>query len=106
MREARVSRLRLVPGYTVLVIDTNILLSSLFMFSSLVETMQWTVLVPLAVITELDGIAKNASELGNAATAAIDYISSHIRSRGRPSESAAGIFVFYLLIFTALTYNI
>lgn len=78
VRQAR--SLRLVPGFTVLVIDTNILLSSLSMFSSLVESMQWTVLVPLAVITELDGIAKNASELGNAATAAIDYISSHIRT--------------------------
>ncbi|KAI5124523.1 hypothetical protein M0805_003047 [Coniferiporia weirii] len=77
---ARRPSLRVVPGYTVLVVDTNILLSSLSMFSSLVESLRWTVLVPLAVITELDGIAMNASSLGEAATAAITYISAHIRS--------------------------
>ena len=63
-----------------LVIDTNILLSSLAIFSSLVESLQWTVVVPLPVIMELDGLASNASPLGEAATAALDYITSHIRS--------------------------
>ncbi|KAF8892624.1 hypothetical protein BD779DRAFT_1610166 [Infundibulicybe gibba] len=42
------------PGYTVLVVDTNILLSALTMFSSLVESLHWTVVVPLPVIMELD----------------------------------------------------
>lgn len=79
-RDAHRPALRVVPGYTVLVIDTNILLSSLSMFSSLVESMKWTILVPLAVITELDGIALNTSPLGEAATAAISYIVSHIRT--------------------------
>ncbi|KAH8117438.1 hypothetical protein DFH11DRAFT_1817087 [Phellopilus nigrolimitatus] len=72
--------LHVVPGYTVLVIDTNILLSSLSMFSSLVESLRWTILVPLAVITELDGIAMNASPLGESAAAAIAYISAHVRT--------------------------
>jgi protein SMG6 len=65
----------------VLVVDTNILLSSLPMFSSLVESMHWTVLVPLPVIMELDGLKGNSSEqLGKAAENALEYISSHIRS--------------------------
>lgn len=72
--------LRVVPGFSVLVIDTNILLSSLSIFAALVESMRWTILVPLAVITELDGIATNDSPLGQAATAAISYIVTHIRS--------------------------
>ncbi|PFH52354.1 hypothetical protein AMATHDRAFT_74154 [Amanita thiersii Skay4041] len=72
--------LRITPGYTVLVIDTNILLSSLPMFSSLVESLQWTVVVPLPVIMELDGLASNASPLGEAAKSAITYIGSHLRS--------------------------
>lgn len=72
--------LRVVPGYTVLVVDTNILLSSLSIFASLVESLCWTILVPLAVITELDGISSNQSALGKAASDAITYISSHIRS--------------------------
>lgn len=77
------STLRVVPGYTFLVIDTNILLSSLPTFESLVESQQWTVIVPLAVITELDGIARNNTSLGETAAAAVNYISSHMRSHSR-----------------------
>jgi hypothetical protein len=76
----KANSLRVVPGYTVLVFDTNILLSSLSIFSSLVESLRWTIVVPLAVITELDGISSNASQLGDAAKAAISYIISHVRS--------------------------
>ena len=72
--------LNIVPGYSVLVLDTNILLSSLSIISSLIETLRWTVVVPLPVIMELDGIRSNASQLGEAAQAAMDYITSHIRS--------------------------
>ena len=76
----KASALRVVPGYTVLVIDTDILLSSLSIFSSLVDSLRWTIIVPLAVVTELDGIASNASQLGEAAKSAISYITSHLRS--------------------------
>ncbi|KAI0928296.1 hypothetical protein AcW2_004349 [Taiwanofungus camphoratus] len=72
--------LHVVPGYTILVVDTNILLSSLPMFSALVESSQWTVVVPLPVIMELDGLATNASPLGEAASAALSYITAHLRS--------------------------
>ncbi|KAJ7219067.1 hypothetical protein GGX14DRAFT_589783 [Mycena pura] len=72
--------LPIVPGYTVLVIDTNILLSSLSMFASIVESLQWTVVVPLPVIMELDGLASNPSQLGETAQAAMSFLSSHIRS--------------------------
>ena len=79
-RLSKHQKLVLVPGYSVLVIDTNILLSSLPMVASLVESMQWTILIPLAVITELDGISSNSNQLGEAAKEAIAYITSHIRS--------------------------
>lgn len=73
--------LNLVPGYTVLVVDTNILLSSLSMITSLVESMKWTVVVPLPVLMELDGLSSNVSpQLSEAATTAINYITSHIRT--------------------------
>ncbi|CCM02870.1 uncharacterized protein FIBRA_04983 [Fibroporia radiculosa] len=74
------SSLCMVAGYTILVIDTNILLSSLSMFSSLVESLRWTVVVPLPVIMELDGLANNPTPLGDAATSALSFITSHIRS--------------------------
>ncbi|KAJ7602470.1 hypothetical protein FB45DRAFT_1072964 [Roridomyces roridus] len=73
-------RLSIVPGYTILVVDTNILLSSLSMLASLVESLAWTVVVPLPVIMELDGLASNPSQLGEAAQAAMSFLSAHIRS--------------------------
>ena len=72
--------LHVVPGYSVLVVDTNILLSSLAEFSSLVESGRWTVVVPLPVIMELDSQSSNMTQLGEAAGAALQYITSHVRS--------------------------
>ncbi|KAJ7263217.1 hypothetical protein B0H12DRAFT_1231044 [Mycena haematopus] len=46
----------IIPGYTILVIDANTLLSSLLMFASVVESFQWTVVISLSVVMELDGL--------------------------------------------------
>jgi protein SMG6 len=73
------AHLELVPGYTILVLDTNIL-SSLLMVTSLVEGLHWTVVVPLPAIMELDGLASNATALGEATKAAIEFIATRIRS--------------------------
>lgn len=62
--------------------DTNILLASLSIFASLVESHRWTIVVPLPVIMELDGLATNPSALGEAATKAVTYITSQIRTHG------------------------
>ncbi|KZT26039.1 hypothetical protein NEOLEDRAFT_1155924 [Neolentinus lepideus HHB14362 ss-1] len=72
--------LKVTPGYSVLVIDTNILLSSLSTFQSMVESLRWTIVVPLPVITELDGLssASDVLELSGIALAALPYIMSHI----------------------------
>ncbi|KAF7304708.1 PINc domain-containing protein [Mycena kentingensis (nom. inval.)] len=72
--------LPIVRGYTVLVVDTNILLSSLSMLASVIESGQWTVVVPLPVIMELDGLSANPSQLGEAAQASMAYLSAHIRT--------------------------
>ncbi|RXW24170.1 hypothetical protein EST38_g1674 [Candolleomyces aberdarensis] len=73
--------LALVPGYTILVVDTNILLSSLSIVTSLIESMKWTIVIPLPVIMELDGLASNVNpQLAEAASSAVSYIATHIRS--------------------------
>jgi len=70
-----------VAGYTVLVVDTNLLLSSLSLLASVIESLRWTVIVPLPVIMELDGLSSNAStQLAEAARDALGYVTSHIRS--------------------------
>ncbi|KAF8559498.1 hypothetical protein OG21DRAFT_1594361 [Imleria badia] len=72
--------LNVVSGYSVLVLDTNILLSSMSLIASIVESLRWTVVIPVPVIMELDGLSSNASQLGEAAQEAVAYITSHIRS--------------------------
>lgn len=85
-RHAKASRApppatRVVQGYTTLVFDTNVLLSSLSLFSRLVSSSKWTVVVPLPVVTELDGLAKEPPPLGIEAAQAISYLESNIRTR-------------------------
>jgi protein SMG6 len=76
--------LPILPGYTILVIDTNILLSSLSMFASVIESLRWTVIVPLPVVMELDGLSKTSAsavpQLVETAQSALAYLSSHVRS--------------------------
>ncbi|GAA5987663.1 hypothetical protein JCM10908_007156 [Rhodotorula pacifica] len=71
------------PGYTVLVFDTNILLTSITLLSELVAAECWTIVVPLAVITELDGLKRNSTPLGIAADEAIDYLEQAVRGYSR-----------------------
>ena len=73
--------LPIIPGYTaVLVVDTNILLSALAMLASVIKSLRWTVIIPVPIIMELDGLSTNTSQLGEAAQAAMSHISSHFKS--------------------------
>ncbi|KAF8681403.1 Large family of predicted nucleotide-binding domains [Rhizoctonia solani] len=67
---------RIVPGYTVLVLDTNIFLSALPTVAQLVSSQRWTVVVPLAVVTELDGLSRQSE----AAQRAISFLEAQVRS--------------------------
>ena len=52
------------PGYTTLVLDTNVLLAAPERVRALIERGAWTLVVPLPVVMELDGLASGAPELG------------------------------------------
>ena len=77
------STISAVAGYTVLILDTNILLAPGKLLEDLIESKRWTVVIPLAVITELDGLQKNPEPLGPRAKAALHYTETHIRSHGK-----------------------
>lgn len=47
LKQAR-EQLKVFPGFTVLVFDTNVLLSSMKLLRDLVEAECWTIIVPLA----------------------------------------------------------
>jgi protein SMG6 len=50
------------------------------MLASVIESLRWTVIIPVPVVMELNGLSSNSSPLGEASQAAMAYISSHIRS--------------------------
>ncbi|OAX36867.1 hypothetical protein K503DRAFT_801694 [Rhizopogon vinicolor AM-OR11-026] len=79
-KNATMPSLNIVPGYTILVLDTDVILSSLSAVASIIESLRWTVVLPLPVIMELDGLSSNPSQLGEAAQEAVAYITSHVRS--------------------------
>ncbi|OJA21630.1 hypothetical protein AZE42_09745 [Rhizopogon vesiculosus] len=79
-KNATMPSLNIVPGYTILVLDTNVILSSLSAVASIIESLRWTVVLPVPVIMELDGLSSNPSQLGEAAQEAVAYITSHVRS--------------------------
>jgi protein SMG6 len=70
-------------GYTVLVFDTNVILSCLAIFRSVVESAFYTAMIPLPVITELDGLSKQPAPLGTQAQEALLFLTTHIRSHSR-----------------------
>ena len=94
--------LNAVPGYTMLVFDTNVFLSSLDVFKIVVEGGQWSVIVPLPVVTELDGLSKNSSPLGQTASQAIAYLESRIRTHSLclKIQTSRGNYLSDLLIRT------
>lgn len=74
---------QLVPGYTTLIVDTNVILTPGQMLQQLVESQCWTVIIPLAVITELDGLRRNDNVLGAEAASAISFLEERIKSRSK-----------------------
>ncbi|TIB71831.1 hypothetical protein E3Q23_03635 [Wallemia mellicola] len=62
------------PGYTTLVFDTNVMLYSIEYVQTFIDSESWICVVPLAVITELDGLSKSDNALGNAALIATSYL--------------------------------
>ncbi|CAO3657905.1 unnamed protein product [Umbelopsis ramanniana] len=67
-------REQVVPGATPLVIDTNCFIGELANVKKVIECAKWQVIIPLVVITELDGLRSNHSTLGTNAQEALAYL--------------------------------
>ncbi|KAF9551667.1 hypothetical protein EC957_006560 [Mortierella hygrophila] len=78
------SRALQVAENSILVIDTNCLVSDWTVIQRVVSADRWTVIIPLAVITELDGLKNNPAPLGPAAAAALDYLEGCLAMRPKP----------------------
>lgn len=86
-RNKNQTKMNVLPGYTTLVFDTNILIGMLKIVKDLLESEQFTIVIPLVVITELDGLKKRSSDqepqarrLGEEALEAIKYLEQSIKS--------------------------
>lgn len=73
-----------VTANSILVIDTNCLVADWTLIQQLVNADRWTVIIPLAVITELDGLKNNPPPLGPAAAAALTYLENSLAMRPKP----------------------
>lgn len=92
--------LEAVPGYTILVFDTNILVGMLSIVRSILEAQKWTIVVPLAVVTELDGLKHNPPPLGQDAGEAVRFLETSIRTQSKhlKVQTSRGNYLFDLSI--------
>lgn len=79
-RPARSRAVDALAGYTTLVFDTNVLLEAMDIFTALLTSKRWTLVVPLAVVTELDGLRSKADPLGSSASQAIKFLEDAIKT--------------------------
>ncbi|KAI8891436.1 hypothetical protein K501DRAFT_319415 [Backusella circina FSU 941] len=88
-RKARLDYLRqhILPGKTVLVLDTNCFIGHIDLVTKLVNSAKWSIVVPLVVITELDGLRSSTQTLGSAAQEAIELIESVLAKKQRQNHS-------------------
>jgi len=67
-------REQVVSGTTPLVVDTNCFIGDLANVKTIIQCAKWQIIIPLVVITELDGLRTNQSALGTAAQDALAYL--------------------------------
>ena len=68
-------------GYTILVFDTNSLVSHLDLFKTILDWGCWQIVIPLIVINELDGLKVNPAPLGPTAAEAIRVVDAALTAR-------------------------
>lgn len=82
-RQERLSRLRerVLPGQTTLVLDTNCFIGHFEHVKKLIASHQWQVVIPLVVVTELDGLKSNTPPLGTIAANALVFIEAALKQQ-------------------------
>ncbi|KAI7884544.1 hypothetical protein K492DRAFT_142709 [Lichtheimia hyalospora FSU 10163] len=84
-REARLNRLRerVIPGQTVIVLDTNCFIGHIDHVQRLIQSNKWSIVIPLVVVTELDGLRSNTPPLGEIAGEALKFIEATLATKQR-----------------------
>ncbi|MCO5585391.1 hypothetical protein L7F22_039324 [Adiantum nelumboides] len=72
--------IRIVPGYTTLLLDTNVMLTPTDILSQLIKSKRWMVIIPLSVVTELDGLKRREGDVGKRAQDAIKFLETKVKT--------------------------
>ncbi|ORY95317.1 hypothetical protein BCR43DRAFT_492790 [Syncephalastrum racemosum] len=82
-RQERLNRLheRVLPGQTTLVLDTNCFIGHFEHVKKLIASHQWQIVIPLVVVTELDGLKSNTPPLGTIAANALVFIEAALKQQ-------------------------
>jgi hypothetical protein len=84
------SPIRMLPGYTTLVLDTNAFLAPADILAQLSEAGGWMVVVPLSVVTELDGLKRRRDDVGKRAEAALNHLESLMKTKAVRVQTSRG----------------
>ncbi|KAI8923261.1 hypothetical protein BC831DRAFT_506142 [Entophlyctis helioformis] len=84
---------RLDPATTWLVLDTNCFCHTLPSVRQLLEMRQWKVIIPLAVLSELDGLQHGGGRASEQAALALEYVTSIFDTPDSPLADLKGRFV-------------
>ncbi|KAJ3345595.1 Smg-6, nonsense mediated mRNA decay factor [Kappamyces sp. JEL0680] len=71
-------KVRLIPGTTVIVFDTNTYLKDFSVIRRIIESQTFPIIVPLAVVTELEGLRLNETSVGDMAAATLEFFGQHV----------------------------
>lgn len=89
-REIRLNYLRecIISGKTILVLDTNCFIGHIDHVQKLLQSKKWSVIVPLVVVTELDGLRTNPHRLGTVAQQGIELLECTLAAAKKSSKSS------------------
>lgn len=79
-KESSKTSIRIVPGYTTLLLDTNVMLTPTDILSQLIKSKRWMVVIPLSVITELDGLKRREGDVGKRAQDAVKFLEEKVKT--------------------------
>jgi rRNA-processing protein FCF1 len=86
------SRKMLIPGKTVIIFDTNMLLRNFAIVKKILESKCYPIVVPLTIIMELSGLAENKEKphICDIATDILKYLKENLKSGKFVIESIKG----------------
>ncbi|KAJ6257488.1 hypothetical protein Dda_7273 [Drechslerella dactyloides] len=69
------------PGFTTIVVDTNSIVKYLDVFKNILESNQWSIVLPYCVITELRGLQRNGGKVSETSEMALKVLGQALKEK-------------------------